>query len=143
MKKNVIVFGLISGLIITTMMVFSVDQCYKNADFEGSMVLGYAGMILAFSFVFVGIKNFRDKYNEGMISFMAAFKIGLYITLIASTMYVVVWLFYYYLFVPDFMDKYSAHMLKQLKASGATQVEVKDHLRRWNNLMSGTRILYL
>jgi hypothetical protein len=32
--------------------------------------------------------------------------------------YVVVWLFDYYLFVPDFMDKYNAHLLKQARDAG-------------------------
>lgn len=114
MRKNVFVFGLIAGFIATGMMLWAMTRFYKEPDFEGSMVLGYAAMLLAFSFVFVGIKNFRDKYNGGVISFGKAFRVGLYITLIASTMYVVVWLIDYYFFVPDFMEKYSAHMLKEL-----------------------------
>lgn len=125
MKKIVIVFGSISGFIVTAMMVYAASLCYTSAEFESSMVLGYAAMILAFSLIFVGIKNFRDKHNEGVITFGNAFKIGLYITLIASTMYVVVWLIDYYLFIPDFMDKYSAHMLKEAEAGGATQPELE------------------
>src|SRR6218665_1281532 len=88
MKKNVFVFGSIAGLIVSALMLWSIAACYKNADFEGSMLLGYASMLLAFSFVFVGIKNYRDKYNEGVISFGRAFKIGLFITLIAFTRFV-------------------------------------------------------
>jgi len=110
MKRNILICGLISGAIVAILMVFTSMACYKNEDFESSMVLGYASMILAFSLVFVGIKNYRDKFNHGEVSFGKAFKIGLYITLIASTMYVVVWLIEYYLFIPDFMDKYTAHV---------------------------------
>jgi hypothetical protein len=125
MKKNVLVFGLISGLIVTTMMVVSIAQCYNKEDFEGNKVVGYAGMLAAFSMVFVGIKNFRDRYNNGVITFGKAFRIGLYISLVASTMYVVVWLIDYYLFIPDFMDKYTAHVLRQSQADGATQQELQ------------------
>jgi len=128
MKKNVITFGLISGLIVSTFMMVSVGMCTSSGEFEGSMVIGYAAMIVAFSFVFVGIKNYRDKYNNGVISFGQAFKTGFYITLIASTMYVVAWLICYYLFVPDFMDKYSDHVINGLKESGATQVEIEKQL---------------
>ena len=32
-------------------------------------------------------------------------------------MYVVAWLFYYYLFVPDFLDKYIANVLRDVAAS--------------------------
>jgi hypothetical protein len=124
MKKNVIVFGLISGLIVSGWMAFNIARCYSTGKFEGSMVLGYASMILAFSLVFVGIKNYRDKYNGGVISFGKAFKLGLYIALISSTMYVLVWLFAYYNFFPDFMDKYGAHMLTKAQQSGATAAQL-------------------
>lgn len=124
MKRNVIVFGLIAGLIVTSMMLFSIAKCYRDANFEGSMLAGYASMILAFSFIFVGIKNYRDKYNHGSISFGKGFKIGLYISLIASTLYVLVWLVDYYIFIPDFMDKYTAHVLSAAQKSGASADEI-------------------
>ncbi|MCF2444083.1 DUF4199 domain-containing protein [Dyadobacter sp. CY345] len=126
MKRNIIVCGLISGAILTAMMVTSTAYCYKNENFEGNMVVGYAVMILAFSLIFVGVKNYRDKYNNGIVSFGEAFKIGAYITLIGSTMYVVVWLFEYYLFIPDFMEVYSAHVINQAKASGETTAEISS-----------------
>jgi hypothetical protein len=126
MKKNILVFGLISGVIVSSMMIYSTLACYNDPDFESNMVLGYAAMIVAFSFIFVGVKNFRDKYNNGVISFGKAFKIGLYITLIASTIYVGVWLVDYYLFLPDFIDKYSAHVIKEAQESGATASEISS-----------------
>src|SRR5688572_22539749 len=119
MKKNVLVFGLISGVIITGMMLYMVAQIYNNAKVKSNDILGYAAMIVAFSFIFVGIKNFRERYNNGIISFGKAFKIGLFITLVASTIYVVVWLIDYYLFVPDFMDKYTVCVLRDAKSNGA------------------------
>lgn len=125
MKKNVLVFGLISGAIITTMMLVSVGMCMNNKDFEGNKVLGYAAMIAAFSFIFLGVKNFRDKYNEGVISFSKAFRTGLYISLVASTLYVLAWLVDYYLFVPDFMDSYSAHMIRDARNNGASAAELQ------------------
>jgi hypothetical protein len=124
MKRNVIVFGLISGFIVSAFMAISMAMLSNQPDFEGSMVVGYAAMIVAFSFVFIGIKNFRDKYCNGVINFGQAFKVGLYITLIASTMYVGVWLIEYYFFMPDFMEKYSAHVMKSIQESGATQAEI-------------------
>ena len=124
MKKNVIVFGLIAGVIASVLMVISMARCSSDANFEHSMLIGYASMVLAFAFIFVGIKNYRDKYNNGSITFGKAFKTGLYISLIASTMYVITWLIDYYVFIPDFMDKYVAHMLKEAKDSGASAAEL-------------------
>lgn len=124
MNRIIVICGLISGAAVSTFMVCSMALCYQKESFDGNMVLGYAAMLLSFSMVFVGIKNYRDKYNNGSVSFGKAFKIGLYITLVASTVYVVVWLIDYYLFIPDFMDKYTAHLLKQFQAEGPTAAEL-------------------
>jgi amino acid transporter len=126
MKKNNLVFGLIAGGIVSIIMAIGVATTYQSMDFDRGMVIGYASMVIAFSFVFVGIKNHRDKYNGGVISFGKAFKTGLWITLIASTVYVAVWMVEYPLFFPDFMDKYSEHMIAKAKESGASLVEIES-----------------
>jgi len=90
------------------------------------MWLGYSSMLVAFSFIFVGIKNERDKHSGGYISFGKAFKVGLYIALVASSVYVVTWLIEYYMFIPDFMDKYIAHVLREATKDGATAAELKS-----------------
>ena len=126
MKKIIITNGLIAGLIVTSLMLLSIAGCYKISNFEGttSMVLGYTSMLLAFSLIFVGIKNYRDKQSEGVISFGKALKIGLWITLVASTIYVVVWMIDNYFFIPDFYEKYSAHIIRNMKSHGASQAEI-------------------
>jgi len=124
MKKNVLVFGAIAGIITAGWMMVAVVGHYNNPNFEGSMWMGYASMIVAFSFIFVAVKNFRDKYNNGTISFGKALKMGLYIVLIGSTIYVLTWLVAYYCFMPDFMDKYVAHVIDKAKAGGASQAEI-------------------
>src|SRR5689334_11942185 len=122
MKKNVIIFGLIAGVIVSAAMILSMAKCYQMPEnYDNGMLIGYASMLIAFSFVFVGIKNQRDKYKGGVISFGQAFKTGLFITLIASTIYVITWIIDYYYFVPDFMDKYSVHMVNEVKASGKSE----------------------
>ena len=126
MKRNVWIFGTIAGLIITSFALYQVRECYTNPDKQSNDVVGYAGMIAVFSLVFIGIKNYRDKYNSGIISFGQAFKTGLYITLVASGIYVVVWLVDYYIFVPDFLDKYIPHVLKEATRKGATEAELQE-----------------
>ncbi|MEO6304300.1 MAG: DUF4199 domain-containing protein [Bacteroidia bacterium] len=128
MKKNVIVFGLISGFIVSAFMAISMIMCAKDSSFEGSMIIGYTSMLIAFSFVFVGIKNFRDKYNDGLITFGKGFKIGILISLIASTMYVITWVIELKLFIPNFMENYAAHMIEHAKNSGATAEQLDTTL---------------
>lgn len=153
MTKNIIIYGLISGVIVSTIMLFSMNylsHCEGNVDYGVSMLIGYASMLIAFSLVFVGIRNYREKYNGGTISFGKAFKIGILIALIASTLYVVSWLIYYFTFSPDFMEKYSAHMLEELRASGASQMEINqqkqemaDFARNYQNPFFNALMTYM
>ncbi len=129
MNKNILIYGLIAGVIVSVLMLFSVNymsHCEGSIDYGTSMLIGYASMLIAFSLVFIGIRNYRDKYNEGIISFGKAFKIGILIVLIASTIYVISWLICYFFFIPDFMDKYSAQELENMKISGATVTEIES-----------------
>lgn len=126
MKKVVLVHGIIAGLIVAGMMAFSTGYFCAKGDFEGGMIYGYSAMIIAFSMIFIGVKSFRDKQNGGTIRFGKAFRIGLFITLIASTIYVIAWLITYYFFIPDFMDKYAASMLAEAKASGISAAELAE-----------------
>ena len=110
MKKNIIVYGLIAGIVVSILMVFSINYISHvegKVDYNTSLLIGYASMLIAFSLVYVGIRNYRDKFNGGVISFGKAFKIGIMIVLIASTIYVVAWLIDYFFFIPDFMEKFS------------------------------------
>jgi hypothetical protein len=124
MKKTVLICGIIAGLITTSMFLGQMILGIKHDFFENGMIYGYTLMILAFAFIFVATKITRDKHNGGQISFGKAFRVGLYVTLIASTIYVGVWLIDYYFFNPDFMEKYSAHVIDKLKASGASEAEI-------------------
>ena len=123
MKKTVFICGLMAGLISTSLYIaLMLIGRAGDIDFENGMLYGYTLMIAGFSLIFVATKITRDKYSNGIISFGKAFRVGLYITLIASTVYVVVWLIDNYIFIPDFAEKYSAYILKKLRASGASAI---------------------
>lgn len=138
MKRNAMVFGLIAGAIVSIFMLVGMAICNGDPNYNISMIIGYAAMILAFSFVFVGVKNFRDKYNNGVLSFGKALQLGLLIALIASSMYVITWVIDYHLFIPDFMDKYAEHMVNNIKASGVSQVEIDKKIAE----MAGYKEMY-
>jgi hypothetical protein len=120
MKRTVIIYGLIAGAVVSafmsiTMIIMAKDETVHTG--ASSMVVGYLGMLIAFALIFVAIKSYRDKQNNGIISFGKAFGMGLLIALIASTMYVITWAIVYKNFLPDYMDKYSAAMVEQAKTS--------------------------
>lgn len=124
MKKTILVFGAISGLIISTFMGASMAIMGCSGGDPGKettgMIIGFSAMAVAFSFIFVGIKNYRDKESGGVLTFGKAFQIGFLISLIASTLYVLTWAVEFHFFMPDFMDKYSAMQAKEVTASGLT-----------------------
>src|SRR3954464_2543717 len=137
MTKNITIYGVIAGILVSVFMLFSVNyisHCEGNVDYDTSMLIGYASMLVALSLVYVGIRNYRDKYNGGVISFGKAFKTGILIVLIASTIYVVAWLIDYFYFAPDCMERYCAHTIDELKASGASQVEIDKQTKEMANL---------
>ncbi len=125
MKKNVLIFGLILGAILCANMIIMVNMLCNDPSFEGNEIMGYAGMVVVFSLTFFGMRNYRNKELDGYISLGKAFQTGALIALIGSTMYVVVWLFYYYLFVPEFIDQYTQHVLMIAAKKGAQEVAAK------------------
>lgn len=124
MRKTILTYGLILGAIIAINMIVTVGLCYSNPDFVANDVVGYASMIVVFSLIFIGVRNYRNKRNNGVLTFGRAFKIGALIALIGATIYVITWLICYYCFVPDFMDKYVAVVMKQASLEGATAAEL-------------------
>ncbi|QEC78666.1 DUF4199 domain-containing protein [Mucilaginibacter ginsenosidivorax] len=125
MRKNILVYGFIGGLIPAAWAVVVEAMLSNSLSLNTRMVLGYTSMIIAFSLIFVAVKNYRDNYNNGIITFGNTLKIGLLITLIASTIYVIVWMVDYSYFIPDFGEKYQAQVLAELKASGASAAVIK------------------
>ena len=137
MKKIVLTYGIIAGLIVAAWMFATIQTMSEKMNSDIGMYLGFGGMIVAFAFIFVAVKSYRDKLNHGFISFGTGFQIGLYITLIASTFYVISWFINYYFFVPDFMEKYSAAVIDGLKESGASAATVQakvDEMADFNEM---------
>src|SRR6202051_120216 len=116
MKKTIITFGLISGAVSSLMMLATVPFA-DRIGFDKGMVVGYTGIVLSFLLVFFGIRSYRDNYGDGQITFSKAFAVGISITVISCVCYVVTWEILYFNFLPDFMDKYGAHMVEKAKAS--------------------------
>ncbi len=124
MKRIVLIFGLVLGTILATNTVYMMSRVCSNPDFETNDVLGYAAMVIVFSLTFFGIRNYRNKQLNGVISLGKAFKTGALIALIGATVYVVVGLSYYYVFAPNFLDQYAQHVLHQASRHGATAAEL-------------------
>lgn len=128
MKKTIITYGLIASLVSTLFMIASTVVFKLKCGEIQSMIIGYTGMLMAFIFIFVGIKNYRDKQNGGTITFWEAFKIGFFIALIASSAYTLIWLIEFHFFMPDFMEKYAAKAIEQIKSENLDALQMKEKI---------------
>src|SRR5438034_8762142 len=128
MKKTVVTFGLISGAILSLMMVATIPFMDKIGFDEGE-VIGYTTMVLSFLLVFFGIRSDRDA-NGGTITFGRAFRVGILITIVSCVCFVVTWEILYFGFGHGFMDKYAAYMVEQVKASGASPDTIQAQLQQ-------------
>jgi hypothetical protein len=125
MKRIVLTYGLISGAILAGMTALMVPLCMNETmDFDHSEIVGYTTMFLSFLLVFFGIRSYRENINGGTITFGRAFKIGILITLITCSVYVVSWEIVYFNFLPDFGEKYTAHMLAKMQKDGESQAAI-------------------
>ena len=129
MRKIVLTFGLIAGSILAAMMWLTLPFL-ERISFEKGAILGYTSMVLAFLMVFFGVRSYRENVGRGRVTFGRALVVGLLITAIASACYVLSWEVMSHQFMPDFADKYAARAIEEAKASGATQSEVAEQVRK-------------
>jgi hypothetical protein len=117
MKKTVLTFGLIAGVMISVLMDGSLLLSDKLGS-SHSMLLGYTMMVASFLLIYFGIRSYRDNALAGQISFGRAFACGILITLITTVCYVVTWEIIYFNFIPHFMDSYFAAQIHKVQSSG-------------------------
>ena len=68
MKKTVLTFGLISGALLSMMMLATLPFL-DRIGFDKGEVIGYTTMVLSFLFVYFGIKSYRDNVGGGTVGF--------------------------------------------------------------------------
>ncbi len=150
LMRVVITFGLISGGIFAVMIAVVLPLAVVGTvDFDDAEIAGFTSMIVAFLFVFFGIRKHREQLG-GTISFGKAFKVGILITLIASAVYVGCWLIVYYNVLPDFADKYASHAIQKLEAKGASAAELQaervkmdGYKKIWDNPITNAGMTFL
>jgi hypothetical protein len=129
MKKTVLIFGLISGVIMAVLMFATLpftDSPWLQAH---SMVVGYTTMVLSFMLVFFGVRSYRENLGGGTITFGRAFAVGILITLISTIFYVGTWEFMYFA-VPSFGQKFMAMCVAHVRNSGGSPEAIQTELNQ-------------
>jgi len=129
MMKVVITFGVLSGVVVAVLMS-TTTVFAERIGFDRAVFVGYTTILISLLFVYFGIRSYRDNVQGGHITFGKGFTVGILITLISCMFYVASWLVLYYNFMPDFGDKWAAHMVEQARASGASQAEIDAAIKQ-------------
>ena len=118
MKKIVLTFGLISGVMSSLMMMGTLPFIESLGNDIG-LVVGYTAIVLSFLLVYFGVRSYRENVGGGAISFGRGLAVGILITLISCAFYVGTWEVIYYKVMPDFGTKLVNSMVAKAKADGA------------------------
>lgn len=113
MRNTVIKFGsygLIVGLIIFILhLVIGINRF----DYATNEVLGYISIFLSLSFVFFGIKHYRDQVNDGVVTLGKAIIIGLLISVFVAIGIAVADFIYTKFIDPSFYSNYNQMLIEQ------------------------------
>lgn len=132
MRKIVLVYGGIAGILMIVMFLISFSLMEQGLlSFDNSELFGYTTMIVVLSLIFFGIKSFRDKHNNGAITYWKGFKVGICIAAVASLFYAGGWEIYYNT-VPGmkdtFMQRYTDLNIKKMQHEGKSKEAIEKKL---------------
>lgn len=87
--RYALVYGLLSGGIVILTMIAGFELTGPDS-FTRTLWYGYALMLVVLTFIFVGVKRYRDIECGGVIRFGRAFLLGLGIAVVAGLAYVAI-----------------------------------------------------
>ncbi|GGD20601.1 DUF4199 domain-containing protein [Hyunsoonleella pacifica] len=116
MKNTVIKYGgygLLTGIVIFLATIL----LGKGLSYTTQEILGYASMVASLSFIFFGIKHYRDKVNNGVVSLGKATLIGILISIFVGVGVAIADYIYTTTINPDFANEYLETTLKTMETS--------------------------
>ncbi|HEX9759501.1 MAG TPA: DUF4199 domain-containing protein [Candidatus Acidoferrales bacterium] len=125
MKKTVLIYGLISGVLAVAMMVVTLPFIYAK-NLGTADTLGYTSMVLSALLVYFGIRSFRDNAGAGLLTFSKGFVVGVLITLVSTGLYMVAFHLMYFKFVPDFGETFAECMVERARMAGADAQKITE-----------------
>lgn len=124
MKNTVLKYGIYSFILAS--ILFSAALYFGYAlEFKTHGIIGYLTMILSLSFVYFGIKHYKNHDLEGEIDFKTAFVIGFGITAFVAIAFGLIDAVYISTINPDFSENYIAYEFGLLEAQKLTELEIQ------------------
>lgn len=118
MLRIILIYGTIAGFVIIVVNTVSMELGH------GHVWLGFLVMFIAFSMIFIAIKQYRDTTLGGVITFSNALLMGFGISAIAAVVYVTTWEIYLAATNYGFIDSYVNSLVEAKALDGASQAEI-------------------
>jgi hypothetical protein len=123
MSRIIFFYGGIGGVIVALGTYLGMIMVPDGGGSTG-MIVGYLTMLVAMSMVYVGVKQYRDSVQGGLIRFSTAFWVGLGIATVASLFYVAAWELYMFQTNYTFFGEYVKGSIASMKAAGKSAAEI-------------------
>jgi len=91
--RYALVYGLIAGCVVGAIIAAGLALGSEESIFY-TIWYGYLVMVVAMTFIFVGVRRYRDVEKGGVIRFLPALGMGLAIGAVAVIAYVLTWELY-------------------------------------------------
>ena len=144
MKKTIARYGSYGAITIIVLFLLSwfVGQ---ELTFTTQEVIGYISMVVSLSFVYFGIRYYRDRENSGNLSFGKGLLVGVLISLITAIAFGILDIVYIKFINPDFQaEYYDTIIAEQQKILSAEDFEIKrQELEAQRELFSSTFMSFL
>lgn len=118
MKSTILRYGLYAAIFETVFfilywLVFKVQITPENCHTQE--VIGYLEILVSLSFVYFGVRYYRDMVNNHVVTFGKALAIGLLISLVPAVVFGLLDHLYSAVIDPNFLEKWSAIQIAELK----------------------------
>ena len=115
MTIRISIYGAIAGVIIILGIIATIELGIPY------LWLGYLIMFIAFSAIFVAVKQYRDDSLGGVMRFHTGLLLGLGITTVASVTYVLVWELYLLLTDYAYIEDFVQSMASSVQSGGESE----------------------
>ena len=124
MKSTILKYGIYAAVTIVGLFAAETIIWGMTLDYKTSEALGYLSMFISLSFIYFGVKAYRDEEAGGSISFVQALKVGALIALLPAAAFFL----YNVGFFTLYGEQFAEYSLQSMSAEQRAQLEANKEL---------------
>ena len=112
MKRTILKYG--SYGFLAGLVIFGIHLSFHDSfDYSTNEIIGYISIFLSLTFIFYGIKHYRDHVNNGIVSIGKAITIGILISVLVGIGIAIADFIYTKFINPNFFGDYEQMLIDQ------------------------------